>query len=582
MSVRIHAIDTTTPPGTVAELGRVNFRTDVLSLANDSGKQLRAYLDVPLDNARCAGVALIAPAYGETKENNLFISASLAANGYYGLRFDWSDHVGESDGEIFTSTLSKMRADLNVLVDYVRKSYEGQKIGIVATSLAARVALKVVARDKCIDFLICITPVVNLQSTLSAIYREDLVSSFRKGKRYGTLNILGFSIDADGFLSDSIEQSFAEISSALADAAQISIPTFFVLGQRDSWVQTADAQAVFGTIASTVKESFVLSKMLHRLVENPPAAEEALRRTIPLVIQATTKCNHGDVEFRVPATTDLQIRAEQEKEHLKDLYVYSKSEEQYFWKEYLSNFQYIINVHDFYNLLESIYNQLGGAWSGQRILDAGCGIGNYALFLLTKQLYRSHQDIQYLQMPPIRYFGVDFVTAAVSEAALRLDQLKKEFEEKRWLSGTGVTLLESHFIVADLDAEIPCRDNFFDQICCNLVLSYLQQPRLALREMWRVLRPGGKIVITSLKPGADLSEIYRNFMSVAETPKELDEGRRLLANAGLIKIKEVRGLYHFYSERELKDAVRETGFVRARTYRSFGDQANVVVCWKSP
>jgi hypothetical protein len=88
------------------------------------------------------------------------------------------------------------------------------------------------------------------------------------------------------------------------------------------------------------------------------------------------------------------------------------------------------------------------------------------------------------------------------------------------------------------------------------------------------------VVVTSLKPGADLSEIYRNFISIAETPQELYEGRKLLSNAGMIKIKEVRGLYHFYTEKDLKQAVREAGFFRVRTFRSFGDQANAIVCSK--
>jgi ubiquinone/menaquinone biosynthesis C-methylase UbiE len=108
----------------------------------------------------------------------------------------------------------------------------------------------------------------------------------------------------------------------------------------------------------------------------------------------------------------------------------------------------------------------------------------------------------------------------------------------------------------------------------------VQEPKLALRELWRVIRPGGKMVVTSLKPSADLSEVYRNFISVAESSREFEEGRKLLSNAGMIKIREIRGLYHFYTERELKEVVREAGFIRAKTCRSFGDQANVVVCSK--
>ena len=472
-----------------------------------------------------------------------------------------------------------MRADLNVMLEYIQRVYSGCKIGVVATSLAARVALKVAANDQSPDFLICFTPVVDLQGTLTMVYREDLVASFRKGKRYGTLNILGFSIDADGFLRDSIETFFADIWSTQTDASRIKSPTFFVLGQRDSWVRTTDAQTVLVGINSEVKESLVLPKMLHRLLEDPIAARGALQQTVYSALNVTTPIDkHEIVEVRTPDTTEVKNRANQEKEHLRDLYVYSKTEERLFWKEYLSNFQYIINVHDFYNLLEFIYTQLGGASSGQKILDAGCGIGHYGLFLLTKQLYRSRQNLQYLRMPPIRYFGIDFVISALSEATVRVGQLTEEFKKKNW-TGSEVNLMECQLVLGDLDRQIPFRDNFFDQLCCNLVLSYLEKPKLALKEMWRVLRPGGKMILTSLKPDADLSEIYRNFISVAETPQELYEGRKLLSNAGMIKTKEVRGLYHFYTEKELREAAREAGFP-VRTFRSFGDQANVVVCSK--
>lgn len=558
----------------------VKFRTETLTVMNSAGKKICAYLDGPIDNEKRRGVVIIAPAYGETKENNLLISAHFAANDYCGLRFDWTDHVGESDGDIFTSSLSKMRGDLKTLIDHVEKNFYGRQIGVVATSLASRVALKIVANDTRPDFLVCFSPVVNLRSTLEMVYREDLVGSYAIGKRYGTLNILGFPIDADTFLHDSIQGSFSDISSAGADATRIKTPTFFVIGQRDSWVRTLDVQLVFGMINAKAKDVLVLPTMLHRILEDPVSGREAFRATVRFIIEAVTADEHKADVISSPEETQIRARETQEKEHLKEIYVYSKSEERHFWKEYLSNFQYIINIHDFYNLLECVYNLLGGAWPGQKILDAGCGIGNYGLFLLTKQLYRLQQDLQILTRPPIRYFGIDFVQSAITEAKLRITQLTEDYRESRSTTHGSFCLLESNFVLADLDAKIPYLSGLFDQICCNLVLSYLQEPKLALRELWRVLRPGGKMVVTSLKPGADLSEIYRNFISVAQSPREFEEGRKLLSNAGMIKIKEIRGSYHFYTEKDLRDAVREAGFVKPRTLRSFGEQANVIVCSK--
>ena len=92
---------------------------------------------------------------------------------------------------------------------------------------------------------------------------------------------------------------------------------------------------------------------------------------------------------------------------------------------------------------------------------------------------------------------------------------------------------------------MPFPDDFFDQICCNLGVSYLQTPEKVVAELCRVLRPGGKLVVSSLKPNADLSEIYRNFVVVAENEEQIAQARKLLSNAGAIKVKEVRGFTIF-------------------------------------
>ncbi len=129
---------------------------------------------------------------------------------------------------------------------------------------------------------------------------------------------------------------------------------------------------------------------------------------------------------------------------------------------------------------------------------------------------------------------------------------------------------------------MPFPDDFFDQICCNLVVSYLQTPANVVAELCRVLRPGGKLVVSSLKPNPDLSEIYRNFVVVAENEEEIAQARKLLSNAGAIKVKEARGLYYFYSEGELRRLFRKCGLRQIRVLRSFGDQANVIIGRKNP
>lgn len=98
---------------------------------------------------------------------------------------------------------------------------------------------------------------------------------------------------------------------------------------------------------------------------------------------------------------------------------------------------------------------------GTRCLDVGCGTGNsYAGELLRKG---------------ISYVGVDISRQAVAAACA---------------SG-----LDAH-VVADA-AELPFADESFDVVLCIEVLEHLFSPHLAVGEIRRVLRPGGRLVASA-------------------------------------------------------------------------------------
>ena len=85
------------------------------------------------------------------------------------------------------------------------------------------------------------------------------------------------------------------------------------------------------------------------------------------------------------------------------------------------------------------------------------------------------------------------------------------------------------------------------------------------------------MVVSSLKPFADMSQVYRNFIKIAKCQSDIDEARKLLSNAGRIKVKEAHGVYEFFSEDALVKLMNSAGLSEVETFRSLGDQANVVV-----
>jgi ubiquinone/menaquinone biosynthesis C-methylase UbiE len=108
--------------------------------------------------------------------------------------------------------------------------------------------------------------------------------------------------------------------------------------------------------------------------------------------------------------------------------------------------------------LEMIESQLA---PGSKILDVGCGTGHLANELMR----RGYQA-----------WGVDFSQGMVRYA-------REHYAADR-------------FQVGDIE-RIPFPDNTFDGIVCLGVMEYLSNDEPALREMWRVLKPGGVAVITT-------------------------------------------------------------------------------------
>ncbi|GAB3147664.1 class I SAM-dependent methyltransferase [Micromonospora sonneratiae] len=140
------------------------------------------------------------------------------------------------------------------------------------------------------------------------------------------------------------------------------------------------------------------------------------------------------------------------------------------------------------NLINGYYERpamirLAGDVRGRRILDAGCGSG-----LLSAALRERGAIVT----------GFDSSPAMVELAARRL--------------GEDATLL-----VADLSEPLPFADGVFDDVVVSLVLHYLEDWTAPLAELRRVLRPGGRlllsvnhpIVYTVMNPGSDYFTLAR-------------------------------------------------------------------------
>ncbi len=100
-------------------------------------------------------IFVVIPGFGSTQTDYVPLSFYLAANHVRVLRYDHSNHVGQSEGNVLHITLRNMQADLQSILNFVHATWPAAPVALLAEDIAARVAVKVMAQSTSTDQLFC-------------------------------------------------------------------------------------------------------------------------------------------------------------------------------------------------------------------------------------------------------------------------------------------------------------------------------------------------------------------------------------------------------------------------------------------
>ncbi|NLV24347.1 MAG: class I SAM-dependent methyltransferase [Deltaproteobacteria bacterium] len=164
----------------------------------------------------------------------------------------------------------------------------------------------------------------------------------------------------------------------------------------------------------------------------------------------------------------------------------------------------------------------------ERILDAGCGTGIFTTDFLAAGT---------------RVVGVDISAAMLEVASLKA---KKMGMEKDFLTVTGDILA------------LPFLDETFDKVVSITAIEFIADGKKAVKELWRVMRPGGTLVIATLNrlsPWAEeRTRRARSGESDLYDKAYFRSPQELLALAPVTG--EFRTVVHFFKDEEPEKAQR--------------------------
>jgi len=180
--------------------------------------------------------------------------------------------------------------------------------------------------------------------------------------------------------------------------------------------------------------------------------------------------------------------------------------------------------------------------------------------------------------------GARFIEGKLTQKDLKIDlrqgQGPLSTQQLQNLKSSDLVLRKLDFGSWKRDGKLPLEDDSFDAICGSLLLPYLFAPAEAVKEFARMLKPGGRILLSTMKPDYDIFGIFGNHARF-QSGKNHEENPGAILNvvgeaARLLSLEE-DGWFRFLSEKELVSMMKEAGFINIRIEQGLGAPPQAII-----
>lgn len=551
----------------------------VVRYTNADGEELVGLLD-SWGDTRNAPAFVIPPAWGRTKETLLPLARTIVASFRAArlpatvLRFDGIRKRGESFNdpscrmpgrEHHRFTFHQGVKDIQATLDFLQTDprFRPERTVLITFSASSIEGRRAVAleNNRRIHAWICVVGAADIQSMMRVISGGiDYAAGFERGISFGLQEILGVEVDIDHAAKDAAAHDLLFLEDARDDFARITVPVTWFHGRDDAWMDLSRVRDVLSQ-GTTENRRLIEIPTGHQLKSSRQAME-----TFQTIVAEGARIGLGRrLHPRIPDLDDLARRSRAERGRRpradRDLRA--------FWKDYLlGRNEHSLGIELMHET--RAYRELMAAQEaaleirpGMRVADIGSGPGTFAA--------RICRDAP--GSATVRIDSFDFVRSALRRG------------QERVHPATGFA-----FVECDIERSgIPARSATYDALLASLFLSYVSDPAAALRDMVRVLKPGGTLVISCLVRDADISRIYQagvEELSGLLATQELDPRiasrldrsmRDFLNDAARLLDFEEEGTFTFWEPDDLENLIRRAGCHGISVRRAFGDPPQALV-----
>ncbi|MEX5213952.1 MAG: alpha/beta hydrolase [Nitrospiraceae bacterium] len=531
--------------------------TDLLFCMNPYDRKIVLYHDhEPGSRATLAPLVIIVPGFAHPKEGYAELAYDLASQGMQVLRYDCTNHIGESDALAPHAMLSDMLLDFATVLDLADEFWPSCPLFVIGHGIGGRIAARGLKDHSRLAGLLLLHAPLDLDQELHRLQQTDNDPMQMHRQNFDSGNIYGINVISEPFIRDAILSRLAGSQDFLDDLDRLraSVGIFAPLEEAAAHRDLLDRMRA--TLGEACRFVAYLAEPITGIPVRPLHPDNWFDRIVRFCLAEASYAPRADGPVLTP-TQDLHLETSLERTRVRSLHARSSTERARNWTNYAIHSRTLLNLPDYWKLLERSCQLLGPLEATSRLLCIGDVSGHLGTFLLTHHAFR-HRTLGPTWPVSPAYTGLDFCIDGLIQSRRILLSILGNISHEAPRPWPTDRYRQPSFCLGDLDSPLPLADNSFDAVFCHIVLGHFADPLSAIRECLRVLLPGGRLVVWCLQPDADLRTWHQHQLS-GSAPDAGPPSRELLHAYGEIQRSYLEGVLWRFTHRQVELLLETAG-----------------------